>query len=60
MHIGILGVVINIQKDDIQNIYSVILENGILSEFIVSSIKEIILVCDECAKKYQTQNKDPH
>lgn len=51
-HLGVLGIVKSIRKDDAGKIYSVKFENGVISEFILSSIEKIILACDECAKKY--------
>lgn len=54
-HVGVMGTVKSIRKDDDQKIYSIIFENGTLSEIIVSSIKNIVLVCDECAIKYHAK-----
>ncbi|MFA6096195.1 MAG: hypothetical protein WC788_01045 [Candidatus Paceibacterota bacterium] len=51
-HDGVMGIIKEIRKDDAGNVYSVKLENSTLSEFILSRIDAIILVCDECEKKY--------
>lgn len=56
--VGVMGTVKSVQKDENKEIYSVKLENGALSEIIVSSIKEIVLLCDDCAKKYNAQNEE--
>ena len=57
-HVGVMGIIEDIRKDDTGNIYSVKLENGALSEFILSRIDAIILLCDECAEKYIAQEKE--
>lgn len=47
-NIGVTGTVKSIQIGDDQKVYSIRFENDLLSEFIVSGIKEICLVCDKC------------
>jgi len=54
-HVGVMGIVKDIRKDDNQRIYSIIFENGTLSEIIISNIKDIVLVCDECDMKYHAK-----
>jgi len=57
-HIGVMGIIEEIRTDDAGNVYSIKLEDGALSEFILSRIDAIILLCDKCAEKYIALEKE--
>ncbi len=49
---GFMGIVKSIRRDESRKIYSIEFESATLLEVIISSIEAIILVCEDCEKKY--------
>lgn len=51
-NVGFMGIAKSIRRNESRQNYSIEFESATLLEVIISSIEVIILVCEDCEKKY--------